>query len=173
MRTGLLAFLDHGDRHLTETFGYRRGAFEQLPHPDSAGESGRPCADDRDADLDPLVLGIAWSSNCFGEPERWWKVGRPHVIRAKRNPNQLRGNAQHFARLSRGAMLTDELGQLRDDLVEVAYDAEVGVLEDRRVGVLVDGNDHVRALHAHLVLDRARDADRNIETRGDRLAGLP
>src|SRR5207247_2982614 len=66
----------------------------------------------------------------------------------------------------------DGLGQLWDDLVQVADDAEVGVLEDRRVRVLVDGDDHVRALHAHLVLDRTGDADGDVEPRRDGLAGL-
>ena len=34
-----------------------------------------------------------------------------------------------------------------------------------RVRVLVDRDDHVRALHADLVLDRARDAERDVELR--------
>src|SRR5579862_2143115 len=68
--------------------------------------------------------------------------------------------------------LVHELGQLRHDLVHVADDAEVGELEDRRVGVLVDRDDDVRALHAHLVLDRAGDAERDVELRRDCLPGL-
>ena len=66
----------------------------------------------------------------------------------------------------------DELGQLRHDLVQVADDAEVGELEDRRVRILVDRDDHARALHPDLVLDRARDPDRDVELRRDGLAGL-
>ena len=38
--------------------------------------------------------------------------------------------------------------------------------------VLVDRDDHVRALHADLVLDRAGDAERDVELRRHRLAGL-
>src|SRR5205823_1682790 len=68
--------------------------------------------------------------------------------------------------------LADELRQLRHDLVQVADDAEVGELEDGRVRVLVDGDDRLRALHADLVLDRAGDADRDVELRRDVLAGL-
>src|SRR5690242_16928860 len=34
----------------------------------------------------------------------------------------------------------DGLGELGDDLVQVAHDPQVGELEDRRVGVLVDGD---------------------------------
>src|SRR3954465_12230062 len=63
-------------------------------------------------------------------------------------------------------------GELRPGLVEVADDAEVGELEDRRVGVLVDRDDVLRGLHAELVLDRARDAGGEVELRRDGLAGL-
>src|SRR5437660_1446329 len=52
-------------------------------------------------------------------------------------------NAQHFSRFSRRAALPDELGQFWDDLVQVTDHAEVGVLEDRRIGILVDRDDHV------------------------------
>src|SRR5215208_1175957 len=55
------------------------------------------------------------------------------------------------------------LGELGQDLVEVADDAEVGELEDRRVRVLVDRDDVLRGLHSHLVLDGARDARREVE----------
>src|SRR4051812_16180086 len=64
------------------------------------------------------------------------------------------------------------LGELGHDLVEVADDAEVGELEDRGVGVLVDRHDVLRALQAALWLDRARDAGRRVELRRARLAGL-
>ena len=50
--------------------------------------------------------------------------------------------------------------------------AEVGEFEDRRVGVLVDRDDVLRALHPDLVLDRAGDARREVQLRRDRLAGL-
>src|SRR5262245_1872210 len=68
--------------------------------------------------------------------------------------------------------LANELGELRDDLVEVADDAEVGELEDRRVRVLVDRDDRLRALHSHLVLDRAGHATGNVELRRHGLARL-
>ena len=57
--------------------------------------------------------------------------------------------------------------------MQVADDAEVRELEDRRVRVLVDRDDRLRALHADLVLDRAGDAAGDVERRRDRLAGLP
>ena len=55
------------------------------------------------------------------------------------------------------------LRQLRHDLEQVAHEAVVGDLEDRRLGVLVDRDDHLAVLHAGEVLDRARDADRDVE----------
>src|SRR3954454_24767347 len=64
------------------------------------------------------------------------------------------------------------LGELGDDLVEVADDAEIGELEDRGVGVLVDRHDVLGGLHADLVLDGAGDAGGQVELRRDRLAGL-
>ena len=44
--------------------------------------------------------------------------------------------------------------------VEVGDEAVVGDLEDRRLLVLVDGDDDLRVLHPGQMLDRARDADR-------------
>src|SRR5687768_492357 len=43
------------------------------------------------------------------------------------------------------------VGQLGQDLVQVAHDPEVGELEDRRVLVLVDRDNVLRGLHADLV----------------------
>src|SRR5688572_19571920 len=56
------------------------------------------------------------------------------------------------------------------DLEEVANDAVVGNLEDRRIGVFVDGHDGPRALHPHDVLNGAGDADGDIQRRRHRLA---
>src|SRR4051812_6854199 len=66
----------------------------------------------------------------------------------------------------------DCVGELRDDLVQVAHHAQIDELEDRRVLILVDRDDVLRGLHADLVLDRAGDAERQVQLRGDRLAGL-
>src|SRR5688500_5964020 len=73
---------------------------------------------------------------------------------------------------SAALLALDRLGQLGNDLVQVAHDAEVGELEDRRVRVLVDRDDVLRRLHADLVLDRAGDSDREVELRRDGLARL-
>src|SRR3954447_1160886 len=64
------------------------------------------------------------------------------------------------------------LGELGEDLVEVADDPEVGELEDRGVRVLVDRHDVLRGLHADLVLDRAGDARGEVQLRRDGLARL-
>ncbi len=53
-----LPFSTSGDRDLAERLGELGLVLEELHHPDRAGEPRRAAADDRDADLDPLVLGI-------------------------------------------------------------------------------------------------------------------
>src|SRR4029450_7842363 len=53
--------------------------------------------------------------------------------------------------------------QLGHDLEEIAHDAVVGNLEDRGFLVLVDRNDGLAVLHAGEMLDRAGDADGDIE----------
>src|SRR5215469_6799197 len=69
------------------------------------------------------------------------------------------------ARGSALSALVDLVDQLRNDLEQVADDAEVGQLEDRCLGVLVDHHDRLGRLHARPVLDRARDAARHVQLR--------
>src|SRR3954451_14958405 len=69
--------------------------------------------------------------------------------------------------------LADLVGPRWYDLVQVADDAEVDQLEDGRLGVLVDGHDGLRGLHAGAVLDGTGDAGGDVQLRGDALAGLP
>ena len=57
----------------------------------------------------------------------------------------------------------------RRNLEDVALNAVVGDLENRRLGVLVDGDDGARALHADQMLNRARDAERDVQLRRHRL----
>ena len=66
-----------------------------------------------------------------------------------------------------------QLFELRHDREEVADQAEVGDLEDRRFGILVDRDDRARILDARQVLDRAGNSDRDVQLRRDDLAGLP
>src|SRR5690606_31071588 len=90
----------------------------------------------------------------------------------------VRGRAVKTNRRVQGAVKCDlEAGskrrfQLRQHLEQIAHQADVGDLEDRRVGVLVDRHDGARVLDAGQVLDRTADADRHVQLRGDDLAGL-
>src|SRR5207302_9373880 len=63
------------------------------------------------------------------------------------------------------------LNQRRNDVEQVADYAVIGDLEDRSLGVFVDGDDGARAFHAHDVLDGAADAERQIKLGSDGLAG--
>ena len=58
MRPGDAALLDHRHGHLAERLRQLGVVLEQLQEPDRAGHAGLAAADDRDADLDPLVLRI-------------------------------------------------------------------------------------------------------------------
>src|SRR5574344_608897 len=71
------------------------------------------------------------------------------------------------------ALVLDRLDHLGNDDIEVADDAVVRDLEDRRVLVRVDRDDLRGVLHAGEVLDRARDAAGDEERGTDRDAGLP
>src|SRR5258707_15280616 len=62
--------------------------------------------------------------------------------------------------------------ELRHQLEEVADEAVIGDLEDRRLLVLVYGDDDLGILHPGEMLDGAGNADRDIEIGGDDLAGL-
>jgi len=77
----------------------------------------------------------------------------------------------------RAPLRTFALGDLGDELrhdnVQIANDTEVGELEDRRLGVLVDGHDRLRRLHARTVLDGTRDPAGDVELRRDGDPGLP
>ena len=144
VRPDLLALLEHRERHLAEPLAERRLRLEQLSEPDRAREAGRSRADDQDADVDALVRRIARLRDDLAPGERRRIV---------------RGLDAHDLRCFTSSR------QLRDDLVQVADDAEIGELEDRRVAVLVDRDDRPGALHADLVLDRAGDADGDVQLR--------
>src|SRR5215471_404439 len=67
----------------------------------------------------------------------------------------------------------DLVGELRDDVEQVAYDPEVGQFEYGRLRILVDHHDRLGRLHAGPALARPRDTHRQVELRRDRLARLP
>ena len=53
-----LGLLDHRDRHLAQALQHLLVVGEQLEQPVRAGQAGGAAADDRHADVDPLVLGV-------------------------------------------------------------------------------------------------------------------
>jgi len=63
--------------------------------------------------------------------------------------------------------LTAELGKLlvqcRQDCEEIAHETVIRDLENRRLIVLVDGDDNLGVLHSGKVLDGAGDADSDVE----------
>src|SRR5947209_14360867 len=69
--------------------------------------------------------------------------------------------------------LGDLVGELRGNGEQIAYDPEVGDFEDGGLSVFVDRDDGLGRLHASAVLNRAGDAERDVELRRDGLAGLP
>ena len=77
MRARLLALLEHCDRHVAEPLAHVRVLLEQLAEPDRAREPARPRADDRDADLDPLVARIRRRADRVAGAERRREVDRP------------------------------------------------------------------------------------------------
>ena len=91
-------------------------------------------------------------------------------LRQHRDVRHRGGPAQ--ARRSCRQPLANQFFQLGYDLEQVADQTDVGNLEDRRLRILVDGDDGAGILDARQVLDRARDSDGDVELGGDDLAGL-
>ena len=75
MRAGDLALLEHRHRDLAELLAQLGLVGEQVEEPVRAGEAGRPAADDRDPDLDPLVLGIGRRGDQLAGVEWGWIEG--------------------------------------------------------------------------------------------------
>ena len=57
MRAGLLALLEHRDRHVAEPLRRLGILLAELAEPDRAGEAGGPGADDEQPDLDRVRVG--------------------------------------------------------------------------------------------------------------------
>src|SRR6185369_13339396 len=68
--------------------------------------------------------------------------------------------------------LTELLVEFGQNLEQIADQAVIGDLENRRFLVLVDRDDDLRVLHAGEMLDRTGNADREVQLRRDDLAGL-
>ena len=70
VRSGLLAFLQYGDRHVAQAFRQLWPLLEELVQPDRAGQAGGPRTDDQDTDVDPLVRWVRGLSDELGRAER-------------------------------------------------------------------------------------------------------
>src|SRR5918997_564814 len=70
------------------------------------------------------------------------------------------------------ARLAEFLVEFRQEGEQVADEAVIRDLEDRGLLVLVDRHDDLGVLHAGQMLDRPRDADRDVEVRRHHLARL-
>src|SRR5258706_8066290 len=79
----------------------------------------------------------------------------------------------HIRRSRSGFRLLHRFGERRQEFEDVADDPIVGDLEDVGVGILVHRDDHLARGHPSEMLDRTRDAERDVEVRCHRLAGLP
>src|SRR6056297_1543753 len=94
---------------------------------------------------------------------------RPYAVPERETPRPGPGRSASRPELDR----SDELFELRDDLEQVADETVVGDFEDRGFRILVDRHDGPGVLDPGQVLDRAGDADREVQLRRDDLAGLP
>src|SRR3974390_353631 len=63
--------------------------------------------------------------------------------------------------------------QFRQRLIEIGNSTIVGTLEDRRLLVLVDSNNHFGVFHPCEMLDRTRNSYSDVEFGRHHLAGLP
>ena len=144
VRAGLLALLDDRERHVAESLGDVGVLLEQLPEADRAGEAGGSGAHHEHAHLDAFV-----------------EQGRS----ARRRTGRGRARCRSRRDATSARVLAEQLDQLGHDGVHVTHDREVAELEDRRVRVLVHGDDRLRALHADLVLHGTGDPERDVELR--------
>ena len=83
-----LGLLDHRDRHLAEALARLRILGQQREQPVRAGEPGGAAADDRDADLDPLVLSVELAPDQLAPSSRSAADKRPDSTRAARGRPQ-------------------------------------------------------------------------------------
>src|SRR5882762_1772819 len=99
----------------------------------------------------------------------------PSDARSARPPIPYNTGRSPLTRLFQSSLLSEfaeRLGQFGNRLVEIRDQTVIGDLENRRILILVDRDDHLGILHAREMLDRAGDADGDIELRRYHLAGL-
>src|SRR5260370_7259533 len=99
-----------------------------------------------------------------------WSLGK--TCATARPPSRAANSSRRPTWRSRMQAL-DLRGEFRDHVEKITDDSIVRHLEDRCVFVLVDRHNHLGRPHASEVLDRAGNADRDVQRRTDRLAGLP
>src|SRR5262245_14922872 len=103
-------------------------------------------------------------------------LARPVRARLAVTPRRFSWHAGRLPPPGPGRLFLQELLELlleqRGHLEEVAHDAVVRDLEDRRLGILVDGADHLGCPHSRQLLDGPRDAEAQVELRRDRAARL-
>ncbi|KAH9399970.1 hypothetical protein TYRP_017540 [Tyrophagus putrescentiae] len=117
--------------------------------------------------------------NCFENFENEFslykhkKTTHPETT-SQHNRASSKGNKEkrEAAAAAAAALLLNLFVDLRHGLKEARDQAQVGHLEDGRLGVLVDGHDGLRVLHAGQVLDGAADAHRHVQLRRHDLARL-
>src|SRR5580692_7633717 len=68
---------------------------------------------------------------------------------------------------------SERLHEIRQQREQIADQAVIGDLKNRRLSILVDGDDDLAVLHAGEMLDCARNANGDVQIRRDHLAGLP
>jgi hypothetical protein len=66
----------------------------------------------------------------------------------------------------------DFFGQFRNRLEEILFEAVIRDLENRSLGIRVDGNNHLRVLHSAQVLYGTRNSTSDVKVRCDYLARL-
>ena len=122
------------------------------------------CAHDLDrtfvalVQLDQLFVGQA----LLGEVLQRFQTQFQCLLCDHGNPRIMRTGGRGMDSFA-GRDLTNLLGQLRQELQDVVHNADVGDLEDRSFGVLVDGDDERIALDAGQVLERPADAARQVD----------
>jgi hypothetical protein len=75
VRARPLALVEHGHGDLAHPLGRFGVLLQQLAEPDRACEAGGPGADDRDAHVDALVLGVSWGGDGLRRRPRRRVVG--------------------------------------------------------------------------------------------------
>src|SRR5690606_26109002 len=108
-----------------------------------------------------IVTTLIARRGAWRAPARGWPrtMSAPSVMDARGREPWRRGDSKR--RL-----------ELRQQREQVAHQADVGDLVDRRVRILVERHERAGVLDAGQVLDRAGDAHRQVQLGGDDLAGL-